>query len=195
MAGELKEKVGVLALQGGFAAHVSALRALGAVVREVRTPDDLACVTRLVLPGGESSTQLKLLHSTGLYMAIKDFAAAGYPLFGTCAGAILMARDVRDPEQDSLNILDIEVSRNAWGRQVNSFEADSDGTLGDRGRSHLVFIRAPRICRIGSSVEVLLHYHDEAVLVRKGVHWASTFHPELTSDPVALKVWLQKTKS
>jgi 5'-phosphate synthase pdxT subunit len=162
--------IGVLALQGAFEAHEKALRELGAEVREVRTPADLAGVTGLVLPGGESSVHLRLLAESGLEAAIKKYDGA---LLGTCAGLILLARRVANPAQRSLGLIDVDVERNAYGRQRESFEDES-------GR---VFIRAPRITRVGPGVEVLDKTSEgEALAVRQGRVLASTYHPELSKN-------------
>ncbi len=163
-------RVGVLALQGAFEAHERALRDLGAEVREVRTPADLAGVSGLVLPGGESSVHLRLLAESGLEEAIRKFEG---PILGTCAGLILLARKVSNPAQRSLGLLDVDVERNAYGRQRESFEDEA-------GR---VFIRAPRITRVGPGVEVLERTaKGEALAVRQGRILASTYHPELSRD-------------
>ena len=166
--------VGVLALQGGFAAHVHALREIGCNVREVRTPRDLEGLEGLVLPGGESTTMLRLLGE--LEPALDEFVRAGHPVLATCAGLILAARTVSDPEQRSFGWIDVAVARNAWGRQVDSFSAADDAG------APLVFIRAPRITAQGGDVEVLARFQGEPILVRQGNRYGATFHPELTSD-------------
>lgn len=173
--------IGVLALQGAFAAHVELLGSLGTRTSEVRTVGDLDGVDGLVLPGGESSTMWKLLESTGLAVAVAHRTAAGMPVFGTCAGMILLATRILDgrADQSSFAAIDIDVRRNAYGRQVDSFETDLRTTVGDvRG----VFIRAPRIERVGEGVEVLARLGDEPVLVRSGNALAAAFHPELSGD-------------
>jgi 5'-phosphate synthase pdxT subunit len=144
--------IGVLALQGGFAAHGNALREIGHDVRDVRTPRDLEGVDGLVLPGGESTTMLKLLGD--LETALDEFVRAGHPVLATCAGLILAARTVTDPEQRSFEWIDVAVARNAWGRQVDSFSAVDDAG------APLVFIRAPRITATGGHVEVLATFED-----------------------------------
>lgn len=171
-------RIGVLALQGGFAAHQQALSDLGHSVVEVRDAATLEGLQGLVLPGGESTTQLKLLAGTGLRAALDRFVASGRPVLVTCAGVVLAAGVVRDPEQQSLGWLDVTVSRNAWGRQVHSFEA-----LADDGELPLVFIRAPRILKVGPGVRVLATFEGEPVLVKQGNVTGATFHPELTSSP------------
>jgi len=170
-------RVGVLALQGGFAAHAAALADLGHKPVEVRTAAELSRVDGLVLPGGESTTQLKLVASAGLRGALEAFVRSGRPVLATCAGLILCGRRVTDPEQPSFAWLDVDVSRNAWGRQLDSFEAVADGT-----NLPLVFIRAPRVLRTGSSVETVETFRGEPVLVREANVWGATFHPELTRD-------------
>lgn len=173
--------VGVLALQGAFAAHADCLHRVGADTVEVRTPADLAQVDALVMPGGESSTMSQLLESSGLFTAIGDRITSGMPVFGTCAGMILLATDVLDgrADQRSFGAIDIAVRRNAFGRQVDSFEAD---IATSQGSFHGVFIRAPRIERVGAGVDVVGSLGDEPVLVRSGNVMAASFHPELAGD-------------
>lgn len=177
--------IGVLALQGAFGAHVALLRGLaddrlGRVV-EVRTAHDLVGVDALVMPGGESTTMSKLLTSSGLFDPLAERIADGMPVFGTCAGLILLADRVVDgrPDQRTFAALDVTVQRNGYGRQLQSFEADLDEF---DPPLHGIFIRAPRIVECGPSVEVLARHADEAVLVRQGNVLAATFHPELTAD-------------
>jgi len=171
--------VGVLALQGDFAAHGQALEQAGFQVRPVRDPADLDDLHGLVLPGGESTTQLRLLERHGLFGPLRTFVAAGRPVLATCAGLILAATEVTDPVQPSFGFLDVAVARNAWGRQVDSFEATADD-----GATELVFIRAPRILRVGAGVEVLARLAGEPVMVRQHNVTGATFHPELGPDPV-----------
>ncbi len=168
--------VGVLALQGGFAAHASALRDAGVEGREVRDARELRGMDGLVLPGGESTAQLRLIERHGLADELEAFFASGRPVLATCAGLILAARRVR-PVQRSFGWLDVDVDRNAYGRQLESFEdvADGDGCP-------LVFIRAPRIAAVGEGVAVLARWRGEPVLVRSGAVTGATFHPELTRD-------------
>jgi 5'-phosphate synthase pdxT subunit len=170
--------IGVLALQGGFAAHVERLAALGHAAFEVRTAADVERAGGLVLPGGESSAQLLLIERFGLEGAIRAFAKSERPVLATCAGAILAATGVTSPRQASFALIDIDVERNAYGRQRESFEAIADGS----SRLSLIFIRAPRITRVGPGVEVLATLKGEPILVRQGKVTAATFHPELTSD-------------
>ncbi len=169
--------VGVLALQGDFAAHAAALARAGLPARLVRGPCDLDGLHGLVLPGGESTTQLRLLDRHGLAQPLRAFVAGGAPVLATCAGLILAAREVQGPVQPSFGFLDVTVARNAWGRQVDSFEARDDD-----GATHLLFIRAPRILRVGHSVEVLVRLAGEPVMVRQGPVVGATFHPELVDD-------------
>jgi 5'-phosphate synthase pdxT subunit len=176
-------RIGVLALQGDFAAHAVALRRLGIEAPEVRKPGQLAGLDGLVIPGGESTTLLRLLRED-LASAVRGFHASGRPIFGTCAGLILLAREVVAPRQASLGLIDVTVERNAFGRQRESFEADGEARL-DVGRVPLsmVFIRAPRILRAGPEVSVLATWQGEPVLARQGSVLVATFHPELTAEP------------
>jgi len=173
-------RVGILAVQGDFAAHAAMLRSLGAATAEVRTVADLEGCDALVLPGGESTTQLQFLKEEGLFAAVKRFAA-GKPVFGTCAGAILLATEVRHPAQDSLGLLDMTVLRNGYGRQLASDVFLASSKL-EPQPMEMVFIRAPVIERVGPGVEVLAEYDGKPVLVQKGKLLAATFHPELTAD-------------
>jgi 5'-phosphate synthase pdxT subunit len=174
--------VGVLALQGDFREHLEALAALGLEARNVRTPEQLAACAALILPGGESTTIGKLMRRYGLDDAIRDFHAAGKPIFGTCAGAILLSREVAEGNVHNLGLLDAVISRNAYGRQIDSFEADLDIAALGPEPLRAVFIRAPRFLAVGEGVEVLASVGDEPVLVRQGSILAGTFHPELTGD-------------
>ena len=186
--------IGILALQGDYAAHAAAIERLGATPRLVRTPADLAAVAGLILPGGESTTMLRLLERAGLEDAVRDFTQH-HPTFGTCAGVILLARGVTDPEQRSFGVLDIDVARNAFGRQVDSFTGDVEITSPELGASlEGVFIRAPRITRIGPGVTVLgrLATTGEPVLVAQGHLLGATFHPELTADPRVHRLFLAR---
>jgi 5'-phosphate synthase pdxT subunit len=174
-------QVGVLALQGAFAAHSDCLTSIGVQSIEVRTPEQLSSVDALLMPGGESSTMSQLLESSGLFDPISQRIADGMPVFGTCAGMILLASEILDGRSDqrSFSAIDISVRRNAFGRQVDSFEATINSSVGD---FHGVFIRAPRIERVGDQVEVLGSINDEPVLVRQGNVLAASFHPELSND-------------
>ena len=174
-------QVGVLALQGAFAAHSDCLTSIGVQSIEVRNPEQLSSVDALLMPGGESSTMSQLLESSGLFDPIATRIADGMPVFGTCAGMILLASEILDGRSDQRNFsaIDISVRRNAFGRQVDSFEATINSSVGD---FHGVFIRAPRIERVGDQVEVLGSINDEPVLVRQGNVLAASFHPELSND-------------
>lgn len=175
--------VGVLALQGAFAAHARTLAGLGAEVVEVRTPEQLAAVDSLVVPGGESTTIQQLLLSSGLWEPLVERLAEGLPVLGTCAGMILLATDVLDgrPDQRSFGAVDLGVRRNGYGRQVDSFEADVD-VAGLEAPFHAVFIRAPLVERVGPGVEVLACHDGHPVLCRQGHVTVSSFHPELSGD-------------
>lgn len=181
---ELGPKVGVLALQGAFAEHAAALEALGAHAVLVRTPDELAGLDAVVLPGGESTTMSMLLDSSGLREPIADRLADGLPVFGTCAGLILLAREVADgrPDQRGFEVLDVAVVRNGYGRQRDSFEARLDVPAIGPQPFPGVFIRAPRVTATGDGVEVLARVDGAAVLVRQGPILAAAFHPELAGD-------------
>jgi 5'-phosphate synthase pdxT subunit len=184
--------IGVLALQGDWAAHSSAVRELGAEVHAVRTAADLADVRALVIPGGESSAMLRLMEPEELSRRIVERIRAGMAVLATCAGVILLAQAVV-PTQPSLGVLAIDVERNAYGRQVFSTIAEIDlaPDLGDPPRMEGVFIRAPRITRREAPVEVLGSWGDDAVLVRQGRVLAATFHPELTGDRRVHELFLQ----
>jgi len=169
-------RVGVLALQGAFEAQVEVLRRLNHDVVEVRSAEALEGIDGLVFPGGESTTQLKLMAWGEMLSALHGFVASGRPVLGTCAGLILAAREVLPGPQESLDWIDVTVQRNGYGRQLDSFEARSDG-----GRT-LMFIRAPRITRVGPGVEVLDTLDGEPVLVRQGKVVGTAFHPELSDD-------------
>ena len=173
-------RIGVLALQGDFEAHARALGEAGAEAVPVRLPAHLAGLAGLVIPGGESTTLLKLTARDGMLDALGDFART-MPVFGTCAGCILLARRVLRPEQQSLGVLDATVERNAYGRQVDSAILETPTAL-PGGPLETVYIRAPRIAEIGPGVEVLAERGGDPVLVRQGRLLAATFHPELSSD-------------
>jgi 5'-phosphate synthase pdxT subunit len=174
-----KPVIALLALQGAFHAHGEVLRSLGAETREVRLPAELEGTDGLVLPGGESTTLLRLIDEYGFEEPIRRFVAEGKPVLATCMGLILLARKVTNPAQRSLGLLDVTVERNAYGRQVDSFEATGEVF----GRPFpMVFIRAPRIVEVGKDVEVVGTLHDEPVLVRQGNILATTFHPELSGE-------------
>jgi pyridoxal 5'-phosphate synthase pdxT subunit len=173
--------IGVLAIQGDFGAHTRMLRRIGVEAIEIRRALDLVALEGLIIPGGESTTMLKFIEDETLSKSINDFALLGKPIFGTCAGAILLAREVYNPVQTSLGLIDIGVERNGYGRQVNSFIADIETRI-EGGSLEGVFIRAPKIKHVGIDVEVLGILNDEPVLVRERNILAATFHPELTGD-------------
>jgi 5'-phosphate synthase pdxT subunit len=173
-------RIGVLAIQGNFAAHAEALKEAGAEAVEIRNPEELNDIDGLIIPGGESTTMLKFLEGRKFFEALKEFAHHR-PTFGTCAGAILLAREVRHPAQKSLGALDAVVERNAYGRQIDSSIETAPSSLpGDP--LEMVFIRAPRIVETGPDVEVLARRDGFPVLVRQGKLMAATFHPELSQD-------------
>jgi len=191
-----KKRVGVLALQGDFEAHQKALERAGADAVQVRTANQLADVDGLVIPGGESTTMLKLIDYMGLKQPLRDFAAEK-PVFGTCAGAILLATDVQNPPQESFGVVDMTVERNAYGRQIDSrvarIEPDAEfQTRAGEGDVEAVFIRAPIVRRTGPAVKVLAEYDGDPVLLEQGRHLIATFHPELTNDARIHKLFLSK---
>jgi 5'-phosphate synthase pdxT subunit len=174
--------IGILALQGDFAKHAEAVRAAGAFALEVRDNPDFEKIDGLIIPGGESTTIGKLLVRYDMAETVKQFAVAGKPIYGTCAGAILLARNIEKYDQMRLGILDIQVLRNGYGRQIESFEADipapSLGKIPLRG----VFIRAPIITSTGKDVQIIAEFNGSPVFVRQGNIISTTFHPELTGD-------------
>jgi pyridoxal 5'-phosphate synthase pdxT subunit len=180
-----KLKIGVLALQGDFDAHRKRLAELGADVVLVRKPEQLDHIDGLVIPGGESTTFLKLLGDAG-FQRLADFAHTK-PTFGTCAGAILLAKEVLNPPQPALAAIDLSVRRNAYGRQIDSSVRQGESKTGP---IEMVFIRAPKFERLGPSVEVLAKQGDDPVWVRQGRVMAATFHPELSDDPIVHKTFL-----
>ena len=175
-------KIGVLALQGAFREHIRMLRSLGAEAVEIRLPAGLDEVDGLIIPGGESTTMRKLMADYGLVAPIREFAASGRPVFGTCAGLIVMADRLGGRRQELLNLIDIDVERNAYGRQVDSRETDLDGELFGTKPFHAVFIRAPQILGTGPGVEPLARYQGQVVLARQKNILVAAFHPELTDD-------------
>lgn len=191
-----KKKVGVLALQGDFEAHRKALERAGAEVVEVRKAVELETIGGLVIPGGESTTMLKILKLEDMMEPLRRFGQRR-PIFGTCAGVILLAKEVSHPAQDSLGLMDLAVERNAYGRQLDSrvvhlkpedaFSCDAKG-----GQLEAVFIRAPIIRRLGEDAKVYLRYNGDPVLVTEGLHMAATFHPELTGDVRVHRMFLDK---
>jgi 5'-phosphate synthase pdxT subunit len=173
-------KIGVLAIQGDYAAHADALAESGAEPVEVRKPDQLAGLDGLILPGGESTTILRFLEKHRFFETLQQFCQET-PVFGTCAGAILLAREVVNPPQRSMGLLDAVVERNAYGRQIDSSIVTSETSL-PGGPLEMVFIRAPRIVQAGPGVKVLARRDASPVLVRQGHLLAATFHPELSAD-------------
>lgn len=176
----LRPLIGVLAIQGDYAAHADALKDAGAEPAEVRKPDQLEALDGLILPGGESTTVLRFLEKLDFFEILRGFCARR-PVFGTCAGAILLAREVRNPPQRSLGLLDAVVERNAYGRQIDSTILREETAL-PGGPLEMVFIRAPRLIETGADVEVLARREGSPVLVRQGNILAATFHPELSRD-------------
>ena len=189
------KKVGVLSLQGDFAAHGAAIARAGAEPVYVRQPEQFRDIDGLVIPGGESTTMLKLLHRDGLMDALVEFGRHK-PVFGTCAGAILMATEVWNPPQESLAMMDIAVERNAYGRQIDSRVTvlDPEPEFQKRtapGKLEAVFIRAPVIRRVNGG-KVLARYAGDPVLVEQGRHLVATFHPELSADSRVHALFLEK---
>jgi|SRR5579884_1385447 len=193
---EAKTRIGVLALQGDFEAHRNALERVGADALEVRTAAELESIDGLIIPGGESTTMLKLIEQENLFDDLRRFGQAK-PIFGTCAGAILLAHGVSNPAQASLDLMDIDVERNAYGRQLDSrvarVRSESGSGLGEEMEA--VFIRAPIIRRVGAAARVLATYDQAPVLVEQGLHLAATFHPELTRDARIHRRFVEKVAS
>jgi 5'-phosphate synthase pdxT subunit len=194
--GVRRKRVGVLALQGDFEAHQNALIRAGADAVQVRSAKELEGLDGLVIPGGESTTMLKLLNYMDLKEPLREFAMKK-PVFGTCAGAILLAKEVLNPSQESFGMVDLTVERNAYGRQIDSRvaqispEAAFEERTG-KGDMEAVFIRAPIIRRAGPDVRVLAEYGGDPVLVEQGQYLVATFHPELTQDPRVHRLFLSK---
>jgi 5'-phosphate synthase pdxT subunit len=185
--------IGVLAIQGDYEAHKTRLEQLGAKVTMVRKPEQLDTVDAIVIPGGESSTFLNFLVERGFLERLRDFVSTK-PTFGTCAGAILLAKHVENPPQPSLDALDIRIRRNAYGRQIDSAIREVRTKLGDKPLE-MVFIRAPKIVRTGKGVEVLARAAGDPVLVRQGNIMAATFHPELSEDTRVHQEFLKLVKN
>jgi len=173
-------KVGILALQGDFEAHAAILRRIGLAAIEVRTPEEVGSVDALVIPGGESTTIRMLASAYGLIEPVRARAEAGMPILGTCAGLIACAREIADGDEPIWPLVDVTVRRNAYGRQVESFETDLE--VAGIGKVRAVFIRAPKIERVGDGVEVLARHNDTPVVVRQGSIALTSFHPELSED-------------
>ena len=187
-------KIGILAIQGGYAAHAATLERLGAGHAFVREGQDFSGLDGVILPGGESTTHVRVMTEEGLWDAAKEFAKNGGAFFGTCAGTILLARDVQGPQQASLGLLDISVLRNGYGRQLASDIHIVPSKLGSKP-IEMVFIRAPIITSAGQGVEILADYSGHPVLVRQGKILASTFHPELTSDTTVHEAFLKLARN
>lgn len=183
-------RIGVLGLQGDFREHLEILRALGVDARDVRTREQLEAVEGLIIPGGESTTMAHLLEKMGMLSVLRELGAQGFPIYGTCAGMILLARELNDSyPENRLGLMNIAVKRNAYGRQLDSFEADLQ--IKNIGEFHAVFIRAPKVVRVGPGVETLAEHDSAPVLVRQKNLLASSFHPELTGDPRVHKYFLE----
>lgn len=183
--------VGVLALQGAFAKHIKMVQAAGGEAIEVRTPADLAACDALIIPGGESTTMKRQIDFIELEEPLKNFAKTK-PIFGTCAGLILLSKQVLKDSMKPFGVLDISVERNAFGRQVESFQTDITVNL-PKDKNHgyeAIFIRAPRIRRVSPEVTVLASFQGEPILVQQGRHLGATFHPELTQDPAIHRYFL-----
>jgi pyridoxal 5'-phosphate synthase pdxT subunit len=186
--------IGILAIQGDYEAHAKMLDRIGVAYTYVRRPEDLKGVSGVILPGGESTTHLKVMTEEGLFDALKQFASDGGAFFGTCAGTILLAREVHGPSQESLALLDVSVLRNGYGRQLAS-DVHLGKTKIAAAPVEMVFIRAPIIESVGKGVEVLAEDAGHPVLVRQGKILASTFHPELTGDPSVHEYFLKMAGS
>jgi 5'-phosphate synthase pdxT subunit len=186
--------VGILAIQGDFAMHAKMLDSMAAPWMLVKHPTDLEAVSGLIMPGGESTTMLKLFALEGIGTAIKQFAAQGKPIYGTCAGAILLAKEVLNPPQERLALIDIAIERNAYGRQIDSSVHVGECPALTDHPVEMVFIRAPIIRRVGEGVRVLGRCGNLPVLVEQGNILAGTFHPELTDDPTVHQYFLKKLR-
>ena len=192
----MKKKIGILALQGDFDAHRAAVERAGGEAELVRETAQLGGLDGLILPGGESTTMLKLMRYEGLFDPLVEFGRRR-PMFGTCAGAILMAQHVANPEQESFGVVGLDVERNAYGRQIDSrvVELEPEPDFARRagpGKLEAVFIRAPIIRRAGPGVKVLARYNGDPVLVEEDRHLVATFHPELTADSRVHRLFLEK---
>ena len=192
MESKERKTVGILAVQGDFAMHARMLDQIGVAWQLVKHVDDLAEVDALILPGGETTTMLKFLNERKMGDAIKSFAKENKPVFGTCAGAILMAKEVTNPEQERLGLIDISIERNAYGRQVDSSVQQGECPELSERPVEMVFIRAPIIRRVGEGVKILGRAGGLPVLVEQGNLLAATFHPELTDDPTIHRHFLAK---
>jgi 5'-phosphate synthase pdxT subunit len=188
-----RSTIGVLAIQGNYASHAQALSEAGATPVEVRKPEQLADLEGLVLPGGESTTMLKFLDKHRFFEALEEFCGTK-PVFGTCAGVILMAREVLNPAQRSMGVLDVVVERNAYGRQIDSVIITAETALAG-GPLEMVFIRSPRISQVGPGVEVLARRDGFPVLVRQSRILAATFHPELSHDRRVHRLFVESVEA
>ena len=176
-------KIGVLAVQGDFAEHIASLRKVGVEAQEVRLPHQIEGLDGLIIPGGESTTLSRLMSIYGLREPVERLCREGKGLWGTCAGMIMMAREITEEDPEPLGLMDIGVQRNSFGRQIDSFEQDLEVDAFDGGPFHGIFIRAPGVIRVGAGVEVLASLPDgQPVAMRQGKMLASSFHPELTKD-------------
>jgi len=184
--------IGILAIQGDYEAHAKMLERMGVAYTYVRRPEDLKDIAGVILPGGESTTHLKVMTEEGLFDALKQFASNGGAFFGTCAGTILLAREVHGPAQESLALLDVSVLRNGYGRQLAS-DVHLGHTKIASAPVEMVFIRAPIIESVGQGIEVLAEDAGHPVLVRQGRVMAATFHPELTDDTTVHEHFLKLT--
>jgi 5'-phosphate synthase pdxT subunit len=192
-------KIGVLSLQGDFAAHGAALERAGAEPVYVREREQLSQIDGLIIPGGESTTMLKLMRYEGLFEPIAEFGRTK-PIFGTCAGAILMAKDVTNPVQESFGLMDIAIERNAYGRQIDSRVVNLEPAPEFQqrtapGKLEAVFIRAPIVRHVNGGGKVLAEYDGDPVLIEQGRHLVATFHPELTEDARVHKLFLEKVEA
>lgn len=188
-------RIGVLALQGDFAKHIEVLRSLGVEVKEVRKPQDLVNCQGLIIPGGESTVMLRQMEFIQMRQPLLAFAQEK-PLFGTCAGLILMSQDIQSSPLRPLRLLDVEVERNAFGRQIESFQAFVSLELmpGHSKTFPAFFIRAPRIRKWGKEIQILAKLEDEPILIRQGHHLGASFHPELTADPQVHQYFIEMVR-
>ncbi|MCK5021200.1 MAG: pyridoxal 5'-phosphate synthase glutaminase subunit PdxT [Candidatus Peribacteraceae bacterium] len=187
--------IGILGLQGDFSAHKKILEKLGTETLIVRTAEDLEKCDGLIIPGGESTTMNRLLDRYKLKPAVRKFHKKGKPIFGTCAGMILISKKIEShPKQFSFNFIDIEVNRNAYGRQIDSFEEDIDIPFLGKKPYRLVFIRAPKISKLGKGVESLVKHNGDHIIVRQDNVLAGSFHPEMTADTRMHEYFLKMTK-
>ena len=177
----MSQTVGVLGLQGDYSKHIQILKRLHVKTQIVRWPEDLASCDRLILPGGESTTFLNLMHKTGLFEAIREFSNS-HPLFGTCAGSIVLSTQITHPVMQGLDLIDMRIERNAYGRQVNSFSDTVQIPVFEDPAFEAVFIRAPIIRSVGNETRILAQHNDEIILARNDRILVATFHPELTRD-------------